>query len=212
MKYKPLFITFEGCDGAGKSTQITRIGDILKLNNIDYMVTREPGGVETAEEIRNFILHNPKDDFLPMTEVMLHMAARAEHLQKKILPALKEGKSVICDRFIDSTIIYQGIIGGVPIEKIKDIYNIISGGIWPDLTFVIDIDIEISRQRANSNIARINNYEKRGADFHSKINLGFKKMTALFPNRCKMIDGNQDVNIVTTAIKEILSTNLDLSM
>ena len=212
MIFKPLFITIEGCDGAGKSTQIKEIKKILEKNNIECVITREPGGTKTAEEIRNLILHNKEDDFLPITEVMLHMAARAEHLNKLIIPALKSGKTVVCDRFIDSTIVYQGIIGGISLEKIKNIYNIISGGLWPDLTLLIDIDVDISRTRANSTIERINNYEKRGQEFHNKINKAFKDIPDLFPERCLKVNGNQKANIVTTEIKEILAKRSGITL
>ena len=142
-----MFISIEGIDNTGKTLQAKRLVELLNSKNIPAIYTREPGGTKICEEIRELILHNNMDDW---TELLLFIAARNENYKKIILPSINDGKVVVCDRFIDSTVVYQGYMRGLSIEKINNIHKMVLGEkIYPDLTFIIDLDIKIAISRIN---------------------------------------------------------------
>ena len=193
-----LFITFEGTEGSGKTTQSKILYEHLKSQNIKTIWTREIGGVEIAEKIRDIILHNEMDI---MTEFLLVLAARKEHITKLIKPSLEDGYVVICDRFIDSTLVYQGY--NIGIDKVLSLHNETLGSFMPDSTFFIDVSPEIGLSRA---LARgdSNKFENYGIDYHNKIYERFMSLSHIFPDRIHVINGSKEKHIVTSDILSIL--------
>ena len=196
---KGLFITFEGGEGCGKSTQIRLFADYLKQKGIPHILTREPGGSDGAEEIRSLLLKGDTAKWDKITEIMLFSAARRDHLVKKIWPALKQGTTVISDRFADSTMAYQGYGYGVNDEIIKiveSVYRTIAGGFEPDITFILDIDPKIGIKRS---MDRLGNDEQRFENmdfsFHENLRNGFLSI-AKTSNRYIVIDANQSIENV----------------
>jgi dTMP kinase len=161
-----MFITFEGTEGCGKSTLIQNLSRVFTEKNIPHLITREPGGSTVAESIRNVILHQDMD---PLTELFLYEAARAEHYQTIIAPALQAKKIVLCDRFTDSTIAYQGFARGLDLKMIAALNKMATTGRKPDLTFFLDLPVEVGLSRA----VDPNKFEKAGVDFQKKVRKGF---------------------------------------
>ncbi|WP_264336466.1 dTMP kinase [Wolbachia endosymbiont (group B) of Chorthippus brunneus] len=178
-----MFITFEGIDGSGKTTQSELLANYFKQihgeNNV--VLTREPGGTDFVEKIRGLLL---KDNIDPISELLLLISMRHEHMKKLILPALKEGKTVICDRFIDSTIAYQGYGLGVDLSLIRDLHKLVEIK-YPDITFILDIDVQVGLSRAKDK----NKYEEMSIDFYHKIRKGFQEIAIKESNRCNVITG-----------------------
>ncbi|BET35659.1 MULTISPECIES: dTMP kinase [Wolbachia] len=176
-----MFITFEGIDGSGKTTQSELLANYFKQihgeNNV--VLTREPGGTDFAEKIRGLLL---KDNIDPISELLLLISMRHEHMKKLILPALKEGKTVICDRFIDSTIAYQGYGLGVDLSLIRDLHKLVEIK-YPDITFILDIDVQVGLSRAKDK----NKYEEMSIDSYHKIRKGFQEIAVKESNRCNVI-------------------------
>lgn len=176
-----MFITFEGIDGSGKTTQSELLANYFKQvrgeNNV--VLTREPGGTDFAEKIRGLLL---KDNIDPISELLLLTSMRYEHMKELILPALKEGKTVICDRFIDSTIAYQGYGLGVDLSLIRDLHKLVEIK-YPDITFILDIDVQVGLSRAKDK----NKYEEMKTDFYNKVREGFQEIAKKEPNRCSVI-------------------------
>lgn len=183
---KAKFITFEGLDGSGKSTQVRMLYDYLKSKNIKTILTREIGGVETSEAIRDIVVNQ---ELLPMSELMLVMAARYEHIKKLILPKLREGYTVICDRFIDSTACYQGIDQGIGIEKVYKLHRELMLNLMPNTTFFIDIKPEVALSRASSRNDN-NKFEQKSLEFHNRVYQGFHSILKKFSSRIIKIDAN----------------------
>ena len=183
---KGKFITFEGGEGAGKSTQVKLLAEYLRKEGHEVVITREPGGTPGAEQIRKLLLENEGWDGL--SEVLLNFAARNEHVKKIIKPALSRGQWVISDRFFDSTIVYQGYGQGVELNRIEEIRMATLGGFAPDTTFILDIEIEAALERATDH----NRYEKMGLNFHKKIRDGFLQL-AKDHGRFKVIDASKPV-------------------
>lgn len=195
-----MFITFEGIDGSGKTTQSELLANYFKQihgeNNV--VLTREPGGTDFAEKIRGLLL---KDNIDPISELLLLISMRHEHMKKLILPALKEGKTVICDRFIDSTIAYQGYGLGVDLSLIRDLHKLVEIK-YPDITFILDIDVQVGLSRANDK----NKYEEMSIDFYHKIRKGFQEIAIKESNRCNVITGiaDKDNNKVYSEIIDVI--------
>ena len=170
---KSFFITFEGGEGTGKSTQAKILYDYLISNNIDTVLTREPGGCEESEAIRQLLVKGSIDKWDSITEALLHNAARREHIKRVIQPSLLDNKVVICDRFTDSTMAYQGQGQGVNQKFLTNLIKEVTENIMPDLTFIFDMDIKNSLTRANKRDKNNNRYEKFNNDFHEKIRTYF---------------------------------------
>jgi len=202
------FITFEGGDGAGKSTQVRLLQDSLLAAGIGVVTTREPGGTEQAERIRNLLLQRDSGRFEPLTEALLHFAARHEHLTQKIQPALARGAFVISDRFADSTRAFQGYGMGLDSDSIEKLYQVAVGDFAPDLTFVFDIDPEVGLSRSlkqNASSARVlekteDRYERMGAEFQRRLRQGFLDIAKAEPLRCVLIDAAQPVEAIHAQI------------
>ena len=200
-----MFITFEGGEGTGKTTQINIIKYKLEQLGLEVLTTREPGGVISAEKIREVILNNNID---PITEAMLYAAARREHFMKKVKPALEENKIVLCDRFVDSSIVYQGIVRGIGIKEVLKINQLAIGNIKPDLTILFDLDPEIGLKRIYLNRTdEINRFDKEDISFHLKIREGYNNLKEQEPNRIHLIDAGKDIANVTDQIIRILKDN-----
>ena len=207
MKKKGFFITFEGIDGSGKSTQIRKLAKFLEDNGFDIIITREPGGSVGGEEIRNLLLQGAVDRWSAETEILLFTAARRDHLERIILPALQGGKIVICDRFTDSTRMYQGMRG----PKLRDLVDKLTKEVIncdPDLTIVIDIDPEISLERAKSRKTVEERFEDFGIDLQKKMRTGFIDLSKEFNSRIEVVNGQQSVDEIAKEIFSLVKARL----
>lgn len=200
---KPKFISFEGCEGSGKSTQAKLLAEHLEKLGYKVVLTREPGGTELAEQIRKVILSGNKiEDTL--TEFLLISAARRDHVENKIKPALADGSFVICDRFFDSSLAYQGYARGLDLELMKSIKTLSIDGFEPDLTFLIDIEPVVALERIQKFRIDNNHYDAMGIKFHNKVRNGFLEIAEQNPNRFLIIDGNKPQEEVFEMIKNNL--------
>jgi dTMP kinase len=200
MKYK--FITFEGIEGSGKSTQCKMLFDFLQKKNIDAILTREPGGVAASEQIRKILIDDNLEKLNPITEILLNFAARSEHVEKLIKPGLEQGRIVISDRFFDSTFAYQGAGFGVDEKLINDIKNIAISDFIPDITFLIDVSVEVAFARIKYRSTN-NRYEKLGLEFHQKTREKFLDLASK-NSRIKVIDGTKNKEEIFAEILELL--------
>ena len=199
------FITIEGGEGAGKSTHAARLARSLERRGMPSLVTREPGGTTEAERIRALLLDPGEAGWEPATEVLLHFAGRAENVAKTVKPALAAGRIVICDRFADSTLAYQGYGSGVPLATIRSIGDAALHGFRPDLTVILDVDPALGLERARKRSISTDRYESEPLDFHRRVRDGFQEIAAAEPDRCAVIDSAQDEDRVA---EEILSAVL----
>ena len=207
MKSKGFFITFEGIDGSGKSTQIRNLAKFLEDSGFDIIITREPGGSVGGEEIRNLLLQGAVDRWSAETEILLFTAARRDHLERIILPALQGGKIVICDRFTDSTRMYQGMRG----PKLRDLVDKLTKEVIncdPDLTIIIDIDPEISLERAKSRNTAEERFEDFGVDLQKKMRRGFLDLSREFSSRMEVVNGQQSVDELAKEIFSLVKARL----
>ena len=202
---KGIFVTFEGGEGTGKSTQSKLLYEYLINKNINTILTREPGGCLESEEIRNILIKGNLDKWDPITESLLHNAARREHIMKVIKPALLENKIVICDRFVDSTMAYQGIGLGVNASFLDILSNEITEGITPNITFIFDMDIKTSLKRASIRDNKCQNrYEKFNEEFHKKVRDYFQSLTKI-DKRYILIDASENIEEISSKIIKSLN-------
>ena len=202
---KGRFITFEGGEGVGKSTQVKILADKLSAAGIDVILTREPGGSLGAEEIRDLLVKGSTDKFSPMTEALLHNAARAEHLTKTVKPAINVGKWVLSDRYADSTIAYQGHGQGVDMKTLLSIHSFATGNFWPDLTIILDgNELERAAAREDEKFDKEDRYERMGKSFHDKLRESFLKIANNNPERCKVVSAAGTVENVAKRIWKIV--------
>lgn len=194
-----LFISFEGIDGSGKSTQCRRLAETLRAKGHDVVLTREPGGSQGAEEIRALVLQGDPDRWSAETEILLFTAARRDHLERTILPALAAGKVVICDRFADSTRMYQGLSRGDLRETVDRLHTLMIGR-EPDLTLLIDMDPEVGLSRALSRHGVEERFESFGADLQKQMRAGFLSLAQEYANRFRIIDGARDMDAVAADV------------
>ena len=198
-----LFITFEGGEGSGKTTQIALLSDYLASKYYKVYVTREPGGSKGAESIRNLLVTGNPDKWDPETEALLMYAARRDNYIRVIRPNLNEGKIVISDRFSDSTNVYQGIVGGVSQEKINLLHNFCLDNFQPDLTFILDIDVKRGLSRANSRKGNENRFESKGTDFHNLVRDAYLDLASKNKKRMYIIDASKSITDIYGDIKNI---------
>lgn len=193
------FITVEGGEGAGKSTQVRLLGDALRERGIDLLVTREPGGTEGAEAIRGLIVDGPAERWRPLAELYLFLAAREDHLHRAILPALAAGRWVLCDRFADSSRVYQGLAGELGLDLVDKLQAPLLGSCRPDLTLVLDLPVAagLARCAARGGAAR---FEAKGAEYHERVREGFRLLAAREPGRFAVIDAERAEREVAAAI------------
>ena len=201
---KSYFITFEGIDGSGKSTQAKLLIEKLNSNSIETCFVREPGGTKISEEIRNILLDNRAEEMSSRTEAMLMCASRAQLTKNIIIPELKSGKWVIADRYSDSTLAYQGGGRGIDLDWLVRLNDFATFGIQPDVTFYIDVDTDIGLQRRN-NISD-DRIEKAGLEFQNEIRNKYLEIINYFSNRCVLIDGKLSIKEISNLIwKEIIN-------
>jgi dTMP kinase len=202
------FITLEGGEGAGKSTQIKLLAAWLRTRGIDVVETREPGGATGAERIRELLVKGDADRWTPTAETLLHYAARADHLDRTIRPALAAGRWVICDRFADSTTAYQGYGHGVPLDVIESLFKAVVGDTAPDLTLILDLPVEQGLQRAAARAGHENRYEQMAVDFHDRLRNGFLTIARQNPQRCALVDASRAVEAIQSDIQAELLRRL----
>ncbi|OHB28141.1 MAG: dTMP kinase [Phenylobacterium sp. RIFCSPHIGHO2_01_FULL_69_31] len=194
------FISFEGGEGAGKSTQVQRLAARLKGGGREVVTTREPGGSPGAESIRDIVLRGEADRWSPTTETLLMYAARRDHIERVIRPALTRGAWVICDRFADSTRAYQGAAGGVDPRFITALETFILEDTRPDLTLVFDLPAEVGLERAHARAGAEMRFESKGITFHERLREGFRAIAASEPERCALIDATGSIAEVEAAV------------
>jgi len=202
-------LSLEGGEGAGKSTQIARLARRLEERGIPAVVTREPGGTEGAEQIRRLLVDGAEDRWDPLAELYLLLAARSDHLNRRILPALANGHWVLCDRFCDSTRIYQGVAGGLGIALVDRLQAPLLERATPDLTLVLDLPAELGLARAAGKRAR-SRFEKRDLAFHQKVRQGFLALADREPARFAVIDAQGSVEAVEARIWQAVSARMGL--
>lgn len=197
------FITLEGGEGAGKSTQVRALAQALQKRGLDVLMTREPGGSDGAEKIRDLLLGGSADRWSTKAETLLFAAARADHFERTIEPALKAGRWVVCDRFVDSSLAYQGGAGGLGIETVRELNAFATSGQFPDRTLILVLDEggERARARDSNGSDRIGG---RGADYHHRVDLAFRMIAAEEPERVKLVDASGAPDAVTQRLLDAL--------
>jgi len=205
---KGVFITFEGCEGCGKTTQIGLLSEHLQKLNKEILVTREPGGTPVGEMVRQILLGNHDvSQMCPETELLLFAASRSQLVREVIFPKLEEGKFIICDRFLDSTTVYQGVARQLAEGPVKIINEFAVGDLMPDLTIVLDIPAEESRLRVQRRMNSIpDRIEKESIEFYSAVREGYLYLAKEFPERLILIDGSKDVKTVSKTIWEAVES------
>jgi dTMP kinase len=203
-------ITIEGIEGCGKTTQIARLKTYLEARGHRVEVTREPGGTPIAEAIRAILLDPANTALSPTTELLLYEAARAQHVDDRITPALKAGKVVLCDRFADSTTAYQGAARGLPTETVQALHAIATRGVWPRLTIVIDVPVEIGLKRAGRRSAS-DRIEQEPVEFHERVRAEFLRLAEREPARVKVVNGALAEEVVADAIARLVDASLEAS-
>lgn len=203
-----IFITFEGIDGSGKSTQAKALASSLKKNGIDNILTREPGGSSGAEIIRKLLVEGDPSKWSPETEMLLFTAARRDHLEKTIEPGLREGKIVISDRYVDSTRVYQGVTRGDLRQTVDKLHNLMISK-EPDLTFIIDMDPQEALNRGLARDSGEDRFEDFGLEFQLKLRNGFLDLKNSFTERCHIIDGSKTSQQISLEIFNIVNNILN---
>jgi dTMP kinase len=204
------FITLEGGEGTGKSTQARKLGAALEKRGFEALLTREPGGSPGAEQIRKLVVEGEGGRWNPITETLLVYAARADHVARTIGPALARGQWVICDRFNDSTFAYQGAGRGVPRETIRRIDAAVLDDFKPDLTLILDLPVEVGLARAKARGGTENRFESLDRDFHERMRKAFLDIVRRHGDRCRLIDAAADEAAVAAAIWEAVQSRFDL--
>jgi dTMP kinase len=210
------FITLEGGEGAGKSTQLRRLADTLRealhARGAELVTTREPGGSPGAEEIRGLLVTGETGRWSPVTEALLHTAARRDHLERTVWPALEAGNWVLCDRFFDSTMAYQGYGLGLGRELVETLQTAALGGFRPDLTLILDIDVETGLRRAVARHGGEDRYERMDIGFHQRLRDGFLDIARREPERCAVVDADADLDTVQARIRDAVAGWLGLEL
>lgn len=202
--------TFEGSEGSGKSTQIELLADELEGMGNEVIVTREPGGTEIGEEIRHLLIHNSAgNDMAPEAELLLFAAARAQLVRQVVIPGLQEGKIILCDRFLDSTTVYQGAARSISSDPVSYINQFAAAGITPDLTFILDVPAEVSIARVKRRVTDLpDRMEQENVDFYKKVREGYLILARSLPERFHVVDGTRELrenqeDILKTVLEHI---------
>lgn len=203
---KGYFITFEGIDGCGKTTQIELLDNWLKNLGKETLLTLEPGGSNLGKDLRQILLHYEKP-VADTAEMFLYLADRAQHVNNVIMPALCEGKIVLCDRYTDSTAAYQGYARGCDINQINMLNDIATGNLQSDLTIVFDIDVQTAQLRLGKTKDRL---EKESVDFHTKVKNGYLELSRLYPQRIKTVNANRTIKEIFSDVKKLVGELLNI--
>ena len=204
-----LFITFEGGEGSGKSTVLRKVDERLRENGYQTVVTREPGGTPIAEQIRNVILDKENTAMDPRTEALLYAASRRQHLVEKIWPALKEGKLILCDRYLDSSLAYQGGARNLGIENVLNVNRFATEDTYPDLTILFDIEPELGLRRIAANASReVNRLDLEKMSFHQEVRETFHKIASMFPDRFVIVDASKTLEEVVDEVYQLILSRL----
>ncbi len=202
-----MFITFEGIEGCGKSTQAKLLYEELIDRGFTVLLTREPGGTPAAEEIRRIILKKWEEGFPPFAELSLYEAARSFHVENLILPSLKEGAVVVCDRFTDSTVAYQGYGRGLPLDLIERMNLEATRGLKPDVTFLIDLPVEVAFSRLSRK--ELDRMESEELSFHERVREGFLKIAEKEPQRVVVLDGTKEIGEIFKSVLKVVLERLN---
>lgn len=206
-----MFITLEGIEGSGKTTQIKHIADYLNSHGHDCVVTREPGGTRLGERIRAILLDPASRDMDPLTELLLYLADRVQHIRELLEPSLARGKTVLCDRYVDATLVYQGYARGIDIEMIRKLHLLLPAYLQPDITLLLDLPVEAGLGRAWAQIdsggrtGYETRFEKETLTFHEKVRAGYLALARREPERFRIIDAARSVSDVQADIKKALA-------
>ena len=204
-----MFITFEGPEGSGKTSVIKNVCDYLTKRGYEIILTREPGGTPIAEEIRNVILDKKNTNLDARAEALLYAASRRQHLVEKVWPALKEGKIVLCDRFLDSSLAYQGGARGIGVEEILNVNLFATEGFYPDLTFLLDIEPSLGLKRIALNKNReVNRLDLEKIEFHNKVRQTFLDLAKKYEDRYVIIDASKPLTEVNKSVEEAIARRL----
>lgn len=209
------FITIEGPDGCGKTTQTELLVKALREEGREVIVTREPGGTRVGEEIRSLVLSAKFKEMRPLTELLLMSASRSQHVLEKIAPALKEGKIIVCSRFTDATIAYQGYGRGFDIPLLEKVNAIATTGVWPDLTIILDIDVReglrraIKTEKAEARSGEGDRLESEEIGFHERVRAGYLEVAKKYPARVKVIDASGTIEEVRAAVMKEVRASLN---
>ncbi len=210
-----MFISFEGIEGSGKTTQVKHAVKFLQDKGHDCVITREPGGTRIGEKIRAILLDPLSKDMYPLTELLLYTADRAQHIKEYILPLLSDGKMVLCDRFYDATMVYQGFARGLNIGLIEKMHKLLFENLKPDITLLLDLPPEIGLARAWKQIetgtrtGEETRFEEETISFHKKVRSGYLELSRLEPERFRIIDASKDEHGVREEIIKILDTEIN---
>ncbi len=194
-----MFVTFEGLDGCGKTTQAARLAESLAREGVEVVLTREPGGTPLGEAIRDLVLHG--DHVAPWAEAAMYAAARAQHVDQVIRPALERGATVVCDRYVDSSVAYQGVGRGLGLDAVLELNLRVVEGLLPDRTFLVELDVTTSLARVGETGDRI---ERAGAEFWPRVVAGYRELAARFPDRFVVVDGARAVDEIAEEVRERL--------
>lgn len=202
---KPKFITFEGPEGSGKTSVMKSIVETLTKKNINVLTTREPGGIKISEQIRSIILDVDNTEMDARTEALLYAASRRQHIKEKIMPALEDGYHILCDRYVDSSLAYQGYGRELGIDAVFELNQFAIESLLPDLTIFIDVPPSIGLKRVFSNGRKVDRLDLETIAFHEKVYQGYKEVIKKFPDRIKVIDGTKPIETVTEEALKLIS-------
>ncbi len=205
---KGLFFTFEGIDGCGKSTQLRLSTEYLKTKNIPHIVTREPGGTPLAEKVREIIL-SPQNDIKDRAEVLLYLASRAQHVEEKIIPAMEQGKIVLCDRFQEATFAYQGFGRGFLRETLEVLNNFSTDGLQPTRTFIFDVSLKCASERLKKTGKAPDRLEQNSLEFFSKVRQGFFSLAEIHSDRIHLINSEKPIDEIFEIVKKDINKYID---
>jgi dTMP kinase len=212
-----MLITLEGGEGAGKTTQILHLAEWFQRRGANCLLTREPGGTPLGKSIRALLLNPENQGMAPETELMLYMADRAEHLHHVISPALAAGRTVLCDRFFDATLVYQGFARGLPTERLLQLHHLVLGGLRPQLTLLLDLPAEAGLARARGQLAKgsralaESRFEREAIEFHRRVREGYLTLARQEPERFRMIDAARDEESVRAEIQAAVDAFINRS-
>lgn len=189
-------ITFEGADGSGKTTHMRQVASQLERQGHSVLLTREPGGTKLGNAVRRMVLEQDEMHIGPMAEMLLMAAARAQHVDEVLRPALQKRQVILCDRYIDSSLVYQGIALGLGLELVAEINDRIVGGLWPQLTILLDVSPDVAFERSIIDRQQADRIESRGISYYRQVCNGYRSLTEKWPQRIKMVDANRTVDLV----------------